>query len=205
MSEKLNNEVHVPLHLFEGGIMPQRMSERAIGYDVFTRAIVSAFEQDEENPILRKTIFDFENIPNNASFQEHIEPINNTWAWRLDPGGRVLIGIGFATALPETNDCTEYFYWVSPRSGLASKYGITVGNAPGTIDADYRGEAGVLLINQGDEPFYITKGSRIAQIIFADALIPNFIKVDNHQDLPASQRHIGGFGSTGGYHSNGGP
>ena len=189
----------VDLFLFPGGRQPERMSARAIGYDVFARAIVSAFEMQDEH--LRRTIFDFEHIPGDAGTQEHIEPIevNNArqWAWRINPGERALVGIGFATELPDMPPDHESFYWVAPRSGLASKWGITVGNAPGTVDADYRGEAGVVLINQGELPFYITKHARIAQIIFTSAMTPRFNLVEKHGDLLGTERGAGGFGSTG--------
>lgn len=110
----------------------------------------------------------------------------------MDPLESVLVGIGFVTALP-----FPMFYWVAPRSGLASKWGITVTNAPGTVDPDYRGEAGVLVYNRNDKPFALKRGMRIAQIIFQTALLPQFETITDYRQLPSSVRGAGGFGSTG--------
>ena len=107
----------------------------------------------------------------------------------LMPGEKVLIGIGVRFALPWPIECQ-----VRPRSGMANKHGIELGNAPGTIDPDFRGNVGVLLRNRSDEPFMIEKGQRIAQLIFAAVEIPTFEKVES---LPDTRRGVGGFGSTG--------
>jgi len=107
----------------------------------------------------------------------------------LKPGERQLIPTGIAIALPAGTEAQ-----VRPRSGLALKHGITVLNAPGTIDADYRGEVGVVLINHGDQPFVIERGSRIAQMVVAPyARVAWAVGAD----LEASARGEGGFGSTG--------
>ncbi len=107
----------------------------------------------------------------------------------LAPGERKLIPSGLAIALP-----AGYEAQVRPRSGLALKNGVTVLNSPGTIDADYRGEVGVILINLGQEPFVVTRGSRIAQMVIAPCL-QGVWQVS--EDLAASARGAGGFGSTG--------
>ncbi|MEM7169199.1 MAG: dUTP diphosphatase [Pseudomonadota bacterium] len=107
----------------------------------------------------------------------------------LQPGERGLIPTGLAIALPAGTEAQ-----VRPRSGLALKNGVTVLNAPGTIDADYRGEVGVILINLGHEPFTVTRGSRIAQMIIAPYSQTNWQEVE---ELKESQRGTGGFGSTG--------
>jgi len=107
----------------------------------------------------------------------------------LQPGARALIPTGIAIALPENMEAQ-----VRPRSGLALKHGITVLNAPGTIDADYRGEIGVVLINLGQEPFTVSRGSRIAQMIFAPC---GQVRWQTVETLPESVRGIDGFGSTG--------
>jgi dUTP pyrophosphatase len=83
---------------------------------------------------------------------------------------------------------------VRPRSGLGLKYGITVVNAPGTIDSDYRGEVQVILINLGVEPFHIVRGDRIAQIVFAPVVRGDF---QLREGIPTTERGEGGFGSTG--------
>ena len=108
---------------------------------------------------------------------------------RIDPGERKLVGTGFAIALP--SNCEGQ---IRPRSGLAARSGLTVLNAPGTIDADYRGEVKVLLINLGLEPVEIIAGDRIAQLVVAPVSRLRLIEVD---DLPSSVRGAGGFGSTG--------
>ena len=107
----------------------------------------------------------------------------------LVPGGRALVPTGFAIALP-----LGYEGQVRPRSGLAVEHGITVLNAPGTIDADYRGEVKVPLINHGDKPFAITRGLRIAQLVVAAVAEVNFVEAG---ELAPTARGSGGFGSTG--------
>ncbi|MDQ6954374.1 MAG: dUTP diphosphatase [Mariprofundaceae bacterium] len=107
----------------------------------------------------------------------------------LQPNRYCLIPTGFSMALP------EYFEaQIRPRSGLALKYGITVLNSPGTIDADYRGEIGVILINHSDTSFTIQRGDRIAQMIIAPFVQANFQCVDS---LNETARGSGGFGSSG--------
>ena len=107
----------------------------------------------------------------------------------IAPGARALAPTGLAIALPRGFEAQ-----VRPRSGLALKHGVTVLNAPGTIDADYRGEIGVLLVNHGDAPFVIARGDRIAQLVIAPVVQGAWIEVS---DLEASARGAGGFGSTG--------
>jgi dUTP pyrophosphatase len=107
----------------------------------------------------------------------------------LNPGDRHPVATGFALAIPE-----GYEIQVRPRSGLALKHGITLPNAPGTIDADYRGELKVLLINHGADPFPIKRGDRIAQLIVAPVQLASFVEVDMLDD---TVRGVGGFGSTG--------
>ena len=107
----------------------------------------------------------------------------------LLPGARALVPTGLSIALPP-----GYEAQVRPRSGLAAKHGVTVLNAPGTIDADYRGEIGVLLINHGDVAFSIRRGERIAQMVVAAVVRAELVPVDT---LAATDRGSGGFGSTG--------
>jgi dUTP pyrophosphatase len=107
----------------------------------------------------------------------------------LEPGGRHLVPTGIAVQLPH-----GYEAQVRPRSGLALRYGVTILNAPGTIDADFRGEIHVLLVNLGREPFEIGRGDRIAQMIIAPVTRVSLVDV---QDLSISERGMGGFGSTG--------
>lgn len=107
----------------------------------------------------------------------------------LQPGERRLIPTGLAIALP-----AGYEAQVRPRSGLAMKHGVTVLNAPGTVDADYRGEVGVVLINLGQDPFTVKRGMRIAQMVVAAY---GQVAWRPSDDLKASERGAGGFGSTG--------
>ena len=107
----------------------------------------------------------------------------------LEPNENVLIGIGVQMAIPWPWQCE-----VRPRSGLASKYDIELGNSPGTVDPDFRGEAGVLLRNRSKVPFKIEKNMRIAQLVFSLVETPELIEA---KKLPATRRGGGGFGSTG--------
>ena len=107
----------------------------------------------------------------------------------LKPGARALVATGIAIALPEKIEAQ-----VRPRSGLAVKYGITVLNAPGTIDWDYRGEIKVPLINLGTEDFAITRGDRIAQMVFAKVEVVSLVESTSLDD---TARGSGGFGSSG--------
>lgn len=107
----------------------------------------------------------------------------------LPPGERAMIPTGLAIALP-----AGYEAQVRPRSGLAAKNGVTVLNTPGTVDADYRGEVKVILINLGDTPFEVERGMRIAQMVIAPVTQAGFTEVD---ELPETARGAGGFGSTG--------
>ncbi len=107
----------------------------------------------------------------------------------LQPGERYLVPLGFEMALPETMEAQ-----IRPRSGLALKHGVTLANAPGTIDADYRGEVRVILVNLGTEPFTVEPGMRIAQMVFARVEHPAVLTVN---ELDATVRGAGGFGHSG--------
>ena len=107
----------------------------------------------------------------------------------LAPGARALVPTGISIALPP-----GYEAQIRPRSGLALKHGVTILNAPGTIDADYRGAVQVILANLGSEPVTISRGDRIAQMVIARVSHAEFEVVE---ELPQSERGAGGFGSTG--------
>lgn len=107
----------------------------------------------------------------------------------LEPGARLLVPTGIALQLPE-----GFEGQVRPRSGIALRQGVTILNAPGTIDSDYRGEVGVLLVNLGSEPFEIARGSRIAQLVIAPVSRAAFIAAPQ---LDETVRGTGGYGSTG--------
>jgi dUTP pyrophosphatase len=107
----------------------------------------------------------------------------------LEPGARALVPTGLTIALEQGWEAQ-----IRPRSGLALKHGISAPNTPGTIDSDYRGEVGVILINLGQEPFVINRGDRIAQMVIAAVAQATVVEVDTLDD---TARGAGGFGSTG--------
>jgi len=107
----------------------------------------------------------------------------------IAPGGRAMIPTGIAIALPPGTEGQ-----VRPRSGLAARHGVTVLNSPGTVDADYRGEINVILVNLGVEPFTVARGTRIAQLIIAPMMQATICDSAN---LDETTRGVGGFGSTG--------
>lgn len=116
-------------------------------------------------------------------------PINQRDGVTLAPGERALIPTGLRLEFP-----VGFEVQVRPRSGLALKHGLTLPNSPGTIDSDYRGPLGVILMNAGDAPFHVEHGARIAQMVVAPVVQAAFEMVN---DLSDSERGAGGFGSTG--------
>ncbi|MBL8656764.1 MAG: dUTP diphosphatase [Altererythrobacter sp.] len=109
----------------------------------------------------------------------------------LAPGARHAVATGLSLAIPQ-----GFEVQVRPRSGLALKHGITVANAPGTVDSDYRGELKVILVNLGGEPFAIARGDRVAQLVLAPVVRAAWAEV---HELDETARGGGGFGSTGGH------
>ncbi|HEU5181633.1 MAG TPA: dUTP diphosphatase [Candidatus Polarisedimenticolia bacterium] len=107
----------------------------------------------------------------------------------LTPGGRALIGTGLAVALPEGFEAQ-----IRPRSGLAAEHGVTLLNSPGTIDADYRGEIRLVVVNLGSAPYTIRRGDRIGQMVIARV---SRARLEEVKELPATRRGAGGFGHTG--------
>ncbi len=132
-----------------------------------------------------------EGLPLPAYASEHAAGLDVVAAESLTlaPGARHAVATGFAIAIPH-----GYEVQVRPRSGLALKHGLSVLNTPGTIDSDYRGEVKVILANLGGEPFEIVRGERIAQLVPAPVQRARFEEVE---DLDATARGGGGFGSTG--------
>ncbi len=116
-------------------------------------------------------------------------PLDQRGGVTLAPGERVLVPTGLSLEIPQ-----GYEVQMRPRSGLALKHGITLPNSPGTIDSDYRGPLGVIVLNAGQEPFEITHGMRIAQMVVAPVVTAEF-QLD--QKLSETSRGTGGFGSTG--------
>ena len=112
--------------------------------------------------------------------------------WILEPGQRRLVPTGLVLAIPP-----GFEGQVRPRSGLALRHGLTVLNAPGTIDADYRGEVQVLLVNHGDTPFELRRGERIAQLLVAPVASWTWIPESSVEALGDTERGEGGYGSTG--------
>lgn len=131
-----------------------------------------------------------ENPPSYAHAGDAGADLRSTESVRIGPGERALIGTGVSFALPD-----GYAAFVVPRSGLAAKHGITVLNSPGTVDAGYRGEVKVTLLNTDrEQAFQVEPGDRIAQVIFMPVSRAVFAPV---AELPSSERGTGGFGSTG--------
>lgn len=130
--------------------------------------------------IKEKFLFDTEIIRNEDSTVKGL---------LIHPGGRALISTGIQIALP-----VGYEAQIRPRSGLALKNGISVVNSPGTIDSDYRGDIGIILINHGFEPFMVEQGDRIAQMVIVKHEQAEFVEV---QELDETSRGDGGFGHTG--------
>jgi dUTP pyrophosphatase len=124
-----------------------------------------------------------------ADLRANLAPESRADGLSLAPMERALVPTGLRMAIPEGHEVQ-----VRPRSGLALKHGVTLVNAPGTIDSDYRGEVGVIMINLGAQPYTIAHGERIAQIVVAPVSRGTFEEV---QDLDETVRGSGGFGSTG--------
>ena len=202
-TRKRNKQLNsIKLSILPGGKLPERKTQGAVGYDVYARCILHPEELDSNDPDLRKLIWDFETPYSTGSdevteqkgyfAEQNISPAKEgKYRYRLKPGEKVVIGIGFRSefSLP-------YFFWVTPRSGFASRDHVTVGNAPGTVDPDYRGEACVVLNNIGKKDFYVEKGMRIAQIVFCRAELPEF-EVVARERLTSTKRGSAGLGSTG--------
>lgn len=128
-------------------------------------------------------------IPKYANVGDAGMDVTSVEDYEINPGEHILVKTGLKMELPE-----GYEAQVRPRSGLALKHKITVLNSPGTIDSGYRGEAGIILMNHGNEKFSISKGDRIAQFVIAKHESPIIEEVE---DLESSERGEGGFGSTG--------
>lgn len=124
-----------------------------------------------------------------ADLRANLAPEDREAGLTFRPMARALVPTGLCMAIPPGHEVQ-----VRPRSGLALKHGVTLVNAPGTIDSDYRGEVGVIMINLGSEPFTIAHGERIAQIVLAPVLRAEFVETDT---LDRTARGAGGFGSTG--------
>lgn len=139
-------------------------------------------------PIINESPYDLPSYATTLSAGLDLKAVLDQ-AVTLAPLERKIIGTGLRIALPQGHEAQ-----VRPRSGLAAKHGITVLNAPGTIDADYRGEIGVILVNLSNDPFTIEPGERIAQLVVAPYRQVNWQPTDS---LSSTDRGTGGFGSTG--------
>lgn len=128
-------------------------------------------------------------LPSYATLEAAGMDVRANGEWVIGPGQYAMVSTGLSVEIPQ-----GWELQVRPRSGLAAKFGVTVLNAPGTIDSDYRGEIKVLLVNHGSNPFTVAVGERIAQLVLARA--PQAL-IEEVQDLTSTQRGEGGFGSTG--------
>ncbi len=188
----------VKMWVLPGGRLPIRKTEGSAALDGHTRAIVHKEIMDPKDPRWRKTMFDFKHRPDDPRVLGHVVPVPNpdgegfSWSYRLPPKEKVLVGVGFATSFPK-----HMVYWLTPRSGLSTVFALTNSNAPGTVDSDYRGEAGVDLINHGVDPFDVMQHDRIIQVMFEPVKHPEIIVVDDYDELGETERAAGGFGSTG--------
>ncbi|KTQ67313.1 deoxyuridine 5'-triphosphate nucleotidohydrolase [Paenibacillus jamilae] len=151
--------------LFDAAVTPQRATDLASGFDLHAFDVVPP-----------ENVLD----PTRETFRHYI----------LNPGERVLVRTGIAVGLPVGMEAQ-----VRPRSGLALRDGVTVLNTPGTVDADYTGDVGVILINHGTKPFHIFRGDRIAQLVFAP--VHHDIQFKETTALTATERGSGGYGHTG--------
>lgn len=183
----------IKLHVLPGGKLPMRQTDGAVGHDVCIRAIVCRHTDPDKKSGMRKTLFDFQTMPNDVQIRRQIwRDDSGNLVYRMESQESVLVGVGFLTEMP-----FPVFYSILPRSGLASKMDIDVRNLSIPIDPDYRGEAGALVYNRGHKPFDLYHGMRIGQIVFLSALIPEFVQVDSSHDLNTSQRGVNSYGSTG--------
>jgi dUTP diphosphatase len=187
----------IQIHVFEGGKLPKRQTEQAIGYDAYVRAIVDSDSKPTIEQPLRRTRADFLKA-HRDTVDDELQPWikddpNNPdkYIVALPPGERCMVGLGFAISME-----FPLYFWVAPRSGFASR-GVNLDNSPGTVDPDYRGEPGGLVVNHSGEPLEVSHHLRVAQLIFGFALMPNIELVERHEDLPSTNRGAGGFGSTG--------
>ena len=190
----------VKVFLLPGGTLPQRKSEGAVGYDVCIRAITSFHEKDSGNPHAWKTLFDFVSMPPDPEILTHVERPKNrdNLAYRLNPRESVSVGLGFIVEMP-----FPVFYELHPRSGYCIRDGIqitdplTLMNDNVVVDPDYRGESGATVHNLSEKPFFLERGTGIAQIIFRKAVIPEFLLVESPDALSKTNRGRRGLGSTG--------
>lgn len=187
----------VRMHVLPGGQQPRRQTAGSVGHDAHLRVLVSQWDMDEVTPQLRRTLFNFDSMPADPEMAEHVRRLpleggGEELVFDLQPGEVVLGGIGIITEFP-----MPYVLGIWPRSGLLIKNRIDVSNAPGTVDPDYRGEAGVLIENRGRNPFTLRRGMRLAQIIFLKVEIPEFEIVETMEELSTTVRNADGFGSTG--------
>ena len=130
--------------------------------------------------------------PASAGCDVYAKLDDGVYSVTIDPGEAKLIKTGMFTEIPE-----GYEIQIRPRSGLALKYSISIPNSPATLDSDYRGEIGVILINHGKKPFEVKNGDRIAQLVLNKVEQINWIPVNSLEDLSKTERGLGGFGSTG--------
>ena len=181
----------VKLCVVPGGRLPERRTSEAVGFDIYLRAVVSPDDMDPKNVNLRRTLFDFKNIPTDPDIARHVFETEGELVYRIDPGESALVSVGFIVEM-----LFPVFLLIIPR-GSTAKQGIVVTNALSPVDPDYRGEPGALLYNSSNKPFDLKRNMRIAQALFLRAEIPEIIQVEAVTDLKSTSRGAGGLGSTG--------
>ncbi len=188
---------HLKTFVFPGGTLPQRHSKLAAGYDIHARLIVHQKLKESNDPDTRLLLFDFENEPSEEQ-KQHLNGIierdlqTGEYVYYIPPMSMCFVAIGFAMEMP-----FPLFYFIVSKSGLSIIKLVGINHSPSTIDADFRGEPGALIYNEGLEPFALRQNDRIAQIIFLYAVMPIFDQVESIEELSITTRGTNGLGSTG--------
>ncbi len=182
---------NVKILVLPNGKMPKLGTPQSAGYDVYPRCIVSLNEMDEQSPYLRKNLFDFKSEPKDANLIKNITKEKDRLVYNLMPNQSIVLGIGFITEMPP-----EIFYYLLPRSGATTVKDTLLQNAMVPIDADFRGEATAKILNIGNKPFTISSYIAIAQIVFQQRFIPQFIEINNYNEFSQTERSFHGLGHT---------
>jgi len=188
----------VKMHLLPGAIRPTRGTKEASGYDLSILSIRKFGEMDPTTPHLRTLVFDFQNPPQDLLDRKKVAKgagKESSWVYLLDPGEVIFVTFGIILESPE-----KLHVIVASRSGTQPKHKIEVWNSPNWIDRDFRGEFGAWLRNDSESVLRISMGMRLVQIIFTWSPTPDFVVVDEVENLSITERGANGTGSTGIFH-----